>query len=437
MKKIIAIILNAILLIAIFFNNSSAQAKPNISVKNTNCSSVSDMQLTLVADVIFDTIDDIVPKSFNLKLKTLRADAHILLKKLSVNQALIATPLEKFAPPSSKAPIRRYSNDPIVLHLVDQLQKIREHKFGGMLPASQLTVGQLTASIFLYAYTIIGVPLAAISGGVPPLFTLLTVPLVNINITAGMAISGLFSAAPSIFGGLVDSISNNLSKSCQSSKIINTNKSEKIIQRYSAAPRLIQEISNSIKIADGICSPISNVTLRKVFDRTVLFLGQRKNKLLKIRANKIQGELDQIWVWSNHVPVNPEDFDSRSTTIYEISKFLPFTKGFPGLLAGNFLSKTKISKNNRSVIKKIKLLDLTVNEGITTVQYAYAFAVYLLTTLPNAVISFVPGLNVVPGISTVFSLTNSLFEALNTYGIEVYRRVLRSVCLVLNSKPQV
>ncbi|WP_024805333.1 hypothetical protein [Nocardia sp. BMG51109] len=290
-----------------------------------------------------------------------------------------------------------YLDDPIVSYLVNGLDAVRTGRIDQTVPVSALTVTEVV-EVFVLATRIVKIP-AQLAASLVPTVGFLLKPIV------GAAFTGVQS--------LARAVQRHLAAQCAAPTAYPAlDLEQSVVVEHVELPTPLVDLANSVRRADGACTPMAELTLAVLVERVRAYVTATgltpDTAAVHAAADATQAFLRDNRVASLILPRRTEELGP----LVDALDYGPVT----------FLANAGFSVVEGKALDTVPLGEVRVENTLDLTTLTLD-VLSLLLTAGNSVLGLV-------GVGTPLSIVQTLAFAPTTYGAPVLKGVLQSMCAV-------
>ncbi|GAB4582329.1 hypothetical protein [Nocardia sp. IFM 10818] len=291
-----------------------------------------------------------------------------------------------------------FLDDPIVTHLVNNLDAIRTGRINKVVPITHLTVNDVIET-FILATRIVKIP-AQLGASLVP--------------TAGFVLKPIVGALFNGVKSLARAVQDQLSLGCNTSGAYQKLQLE-LPDEQVAVPQPLLDLANQLTLADGACTPLAELKTSDLVERTRSFLTSTAGLPVDPAAVDANAAALQGFLEHNRV--------AEIVTLRRTEQLGPLVNAMDyGPMT--FLANLGFDIYEGKVFNTVALADVTVENAFDLVTLALD-TTSLLMTLGNMIAGWT---GVASTILTPLSVAQTLAFAPTTYGAPILKGVMQSMC---------
>ncbi|MEU3011989.1 hypothetical protein [Nocardia asteroides] len=291
-------------------------------------------------------------------------------------------------------------DDPIVTYLVNGLDAVRTGRIDQTMSVSQLTVED-AIEVFILATGIVKIPAKLAAGMVP---------------TVGIFLKPLVGAAFTGTKALARAVQASLSAGCVAPNVYPPLELGATATEPVDVPRPVEDLAALVMAADGSCTPIADLTLAAVVERSRAYLNSGVVPVDSVAMNQAADDL-QVFLAGNRVAtVMLMRRSDELGPLVEALDLGPLT--FLANLGADLAAGTALDTVPLAEVRVENAFDLaTLTLDITSLLFSAGTSIAGYAGVADAVL-------------TPLSIVQKLVFAPTDYGAPIVRGVIQSMCAV-------
>ncbi len=294
-----------------------------------------------------------------------------------------------------------FLDDPIVTYLVNGLDAVRTGRIDHTVSVSRLTVNDAIET-FILATRIVKIP-AQLAASLVPTVGILLKPLV------GAAFNGVKT--------LARGVQDHLAATCAAPNVYPKLVLEETVTERVALPAQITDLANSLTRADGNCTPVAELTMSAVVERTRAYL--LANSALPLDHLALNGAADSVQTFLRDNRIAQIALMRRTEELGPLVDAIDH-----GLLT--FLTNFGFDLYEGRALDTVALADVRVEHVFDLATLSLDLTSVLLS-VGNAALGWT---GVASSVTTPLALAQTLAFAPTTYGTPIVKGVMQSMCAV-------
>ena len=291
-------------------------------------------------------------------------------------------------------------DDPIVTYLVNGLDAVRTGRIDQTMSVAQLTVDD-AIEVFILATGIVKIP-AKLAAGMAPTVGIFLKPIVGAAFTGTKA--------------LARAVQNSIDAGCVAPNVYPPLDPASVAIEPVDVPRPIEDLAALVMAADGTCTPIADLTIAAVVERSRTFLTSGAVQVDKTAVDQAAADL-QVFLASNRVAeVMLMRRSDELGPLVEALDLGPLT--FLANLGADVAAGTALDTVPLAQVQVENAFDLaTLTLDITSLLFSAGTSLAGYAGVADAVL-------------TPLSIVQKLAFAPTDYGAPIVRGVIQSMCAV-------